>query len=90
LGADAAETRNVTAGTLITILIRIWYGGLGVIVLVHSMLGRGTYRWGPYDFEDGSDIPIDRRAGRIWEAVVGVAFIVGATLIGSSRWLEWW
>ncbi len=71
----------MTAGTL----MRIWCGVLGLAALVHAILGKGSYGWGPYDFDDDSDIPIDRRIGRIWKAVVGFALIIGAILIGGPK-----
>jgi len=73
----------------IMFLIRIWCGVLDFIALLHSILGQGIYRWGFYDIEDDSDIPISRRIGRIWEAAVGVALILGAILFDGSKWLEW-
>ena len=69
----------------IMFLIRIWGGVLGLIALLHAILGRGTCRWGFYDIEDDSDIPISRGAGRVWEGAVGVALILCAILIDGSK-----
>jgi len=66
-------------------LIRIWGGALGLIVLLHAILGRGNYRWGFHEIEDDSDIPISRGIGRIWEAAAGVVLIVCAIFINGSK-----
>jgi hypothetical protein len=84
LSPEAVEKRDVTAG----ILTRVCCGLLGLIALFHAILGKGSYRWGLYDFDDDSDIPIDRRIGRAWEAVIGVAFILAAILVDGSKWTE--
>jgi hypothetical protein len=52
---------------------------VGVLMLIWAAVGK-TFRWGLYDFEDDSDIVLDRRTGRIVAAVIGIAFIVGAIL----------
>ncbi len=64
----------MTAGTL----IRLWFGFLGSITLIHSIRGKGTYRWG----RSGKGPPINPRVGRICEALLGFGFILGAILSG--------
>jgi len=73
----------------LAILIRIWSGVLGSVLVLHSILGHGSYRWGLYDIDDDSDIPIRRRIGRIWEAIIGLALIFGAIFADASRWDGW-
>jgi hypothetical protein len=59
--------------------MRIVLGILGFLNLIHAALGK-RFRLGLYDFDDDSDIVLDRRTGRIFSAVIGIAFIVGAIL----------
>lgn len=49
-------------------------------MLIWAAVGK-TFRWGLHEFiEDESDIVLDRRTGRIFAAVIGIAFIIGAIL----------
>lgn len=53
---------------------------VGVLMLIWAAVGK-TFRWGLHEFiEDESDIVLDRRIGRIFAAVIGIAFIIGAIL----------
>ena len=60
--------------------MQIVLGLLGLPSLLYAAWGKGFYRWGLYEFEDDSDIVLDRRTGRLIAAVIGIAFIVGAML----------
>ena len=68
------------------ILLRIGCGLVGLVALIHAVFGRGFNRWGFYEFEDDSDVRIDPRVGRIWEASVGVALVLSAIFLDESRW----
>lgn len=58
---------------------RIGMGVIGLGALFHAVWGK-VYRSAFYDFEDESDIILDRRTGKILEALIGIAFLVGAIL----------
>lgn len=59
--------------------MRMALGVLGFLMLIWAAWGK-TFRWGLYDFNDDSDIVLDRRTGRIVAAIIGVALIIGAVL----------
>ena len=63
---------------------RIGLGLIGLVMLLHAMWGK-VYRWGFYDFEDESDIILERRTGKIVEALIGIAFLVGAVLYQNQQ-----
>jgi hypothetical protein len=63
-----------------SLVIRIVLGIIGLLALVRAAWGKGHFRWGLYEFEDDSDIVLDRRTGRLVAAVIGIAFILGAIL----------
>jgi hypothetical protein len=60
--------------------MRIVLAILGVLMLVRAAWAKRPYRFGLYDFEDDSDIILNRRTGRLFTAVIGIALIVGAIL----------
>ncbi len=60
--------------------MRIVLGIIGFLALIYAAWGKGFYRWGLYDFDDDSDIVLDRRTGRIVAAVMGIAFVIAAFL----------
>ena len=64
--------------------MRIGLGTLGFLMLLHAAWGK-RFRWGLYDFDDDSDLVLDRRTGRIVSAVIGIAFIVGAILYRADE-----
>ncbi len=68
-----------------SIVSRLFLGSLGFIVLVDAILRKGPYRLGVHDFDDDSDIVLDRRTGRTFEIVLGIVLILGAVLIRSSE-----
>jgi len=45
----------------------------------------GIFSMGFYDIEDDSDIPVSPGIGRVWEAAVGLALILGA-ILADSKW----
>jgi len=59
--------------------MRIALGVLGFFMLIHAAWGK-NFRFGLYEFDDESDIVLDRRTGRIYTAIIGIAFIIGAIL----------
>jgi hypothetical protein len=61
-------------------VVRVWCGFLGSLVVIHSVLGKGTYRWG----RSGKGPPLNPRIGRICEAIIGLGFILGAILTRGS------
>jgi len=67
-------------GSILPWFMRIVLGLLGLLALLHAAWGKGLYRWGWYEFEDDSDIVLDRRTGRMVATVIGIALIVGAIL----------
>ena len=69
--------------------LEIWWprmglGLIGLALLLHAMWGK-VYRWGFYDFEDESDIILERRTGKIFEALIGIVLIVGAVLYQNQQ-----
>ena len=48
-------------------------------MLIWAAWGK-SFRWGVYDFNDDSDIVLDRRTGGMVAAVIGIACIIGAIL----------
>ncbi len=65
--------------------MRVLLGLLGLVTLLDAALRKRPFRWGLYDIEDDSDITLDRRTGKIFEVVVGIALIVGAVLSHGSE-----
>jgi len=61
-------------------LIRVWFGFLGSLAVIHSIRGKGTYRWG----RSGKGPPMNPRIGRICEAIIGLGFMLGAILTSGS------
>ena len=59
---------------------RISLGVLGLLLLLDAAWRKRPYRFGLYDFEDESDICLDRRTGKRFELVIGLAFILSAIL----------
>jgi len=64
--------------------MRIALGALGFLMLIWAAWGK-IFRWGLYDFNDDSDIVLDRRTGRIVAAIIGVALIIGAVLYRAQE-----
>ena len=64
--------------------MRIVLGILGFLILIWAVWGK-TFRWGLYDFNDDSDIVLNRRTGRVVAAIIGVAFIIGAILYRAQE-----
>ena len=64
--------------------MRIVLGILGFLMLIWAVWGK-TFRWGLHDFNDDSDIVLNRRTGRGVAAIIGVAFIIGAILYRAQE-----
>jgi hypothetical protein len=60
---------------------------LGVLCLLDAGFRKRPYRLGLYEFEDDSDITLDRRTGRAFAALVGIALILWALLSKSLSFL---
>jgi hypothetical protein len=56
---------------------------LGVLFLLSAGFQKGPYRIGLYDIEDDSDVILDRRTGRAFLGLVGIALILWAVLSKS-------
>jgi hypothetical protein len=56
---------------------------LGVVCLLNAGFPKGPYRIGLYDIEDDSDITLDRRTGRAFWVLLGIALILCALLSKS-------
>ena len=53
------------------------------MLVLHAIRDKGNYRWGFYDIEDESDVPLGRRLGRLWYFALGAALVLGAIFIRS-------
>ena len=60
---------------------------LGVLCLLDAGFRKRPYRLGLYEFEDDSDITLDRRTGRAFAALVGIALILWAFLSKTMSFL---
>jgi hypothetical protein len=50
--------------------MRIGLGIVGLLMLIHAACGK-RFRYGLYDVDDDSDIELERRTGRMFEAIMG-------------------
>ncbi len=65
--------------------MRVLLGLLGLLALLDAGLRKRPFRWGLYDIEDDSDIILEGRTSKIFEAVIGIALIAGAILGHGSE-----
>ena len=68
---------------MLSLVVRVWCGILGLMLVLHAIRDKGNYRWGFYDIEDESDVPLGRRLGRLWYFALGAALVLGAIFIRS-------
>lgn len=57
---------------------------LGLLLLGDALWRKRPYRLGLYEFDDDSDIVLDRRTGKVFEIVLAIALIVGGILSYAS------